>query len=154
MLMFTRILIVSSLLASASIGRQAKPIAVGDPAAKVYKQLGTPVIEFPLKKRRFHPSKRSRPWRRKAMPNPSTFWRIASNPERSSPGTPAKSLPGTPKPPPKATCPPSTIWGLVASNGNDSLIKTLADKLSHKQKLAGKLRAEQIQSRPHAKKED
>ncbi|MEN8254271.1 MAG: tetratricopeptide repeat protein [Verrucomicrobiota bacterium] len=39
------------------------------------------------------------------------------------------------------------MWALMAAgNGNDSLLKSLGYKLSQEQKLAGELRAEQIQS--------
>lgn len=49
--MFIRILITSLLLTSAVLGKRAdtQRIAKGDPLSKVYKQLRTPVVEFPLK---------------------------------------------------------------------------------------------------------
>lgn len=47
------------------------------------------------------------------------------------------------------------VWALLAAeNGNDSLMKALEYKLTQEQKLAGEQRAEQIQSRLHAKQVD
>ena len=47
------------------------------------------------------------------------------------------------------------MWALLAAeNGNDSLMKALEYKLTQEQKLAGELRAEQIQSGLHAKQVD
>lgn len=46
-------------------------------------------------------------------------------------------------------------WALLAAeNGNESLMKALRHQLSHEQKLAVELRAEQIQSGLHAKPAD
>ncbi len=49
--MFTRILLILMMLSAFSMGQtqRRQRIAAGDPLAKVYKLLGTPVIEFPLK---------------------------------------------------------------------------------------------------------
>jgi len=47
------------------------------------------------------------------------------------------------------------MWALLAAaNGNESLMKALRHQLSQEQKLAGKLRAEKIQSGFHAKQTD
>lgn len=50
-LMFTRSLLVLLLMTSVAVARQAgsKRIVEGDPLSKVYRSLGTPTIEFPLK---------------------------------------------------------------------------------------------------------
>lgn len=48
--MHYRILIASLLLAGFALGQESRPqrISKGDPLSKVYSQLGTPVVEFPL----------------------------------------------------------------------------------------------------------
>lgn len=49
-IMFFRILTISLMLASVSMGQKpnTKRITKGDPVTKVYRQLGTPVLEYPL----------------------------------------------------------------------------------------------------------
>ena len=48
--MFSRMLIISLMLTSATMGQETgtKRIAKGDPLSMVYRQLGTPVVEYPL----------------------------------------------------------------------------------------------------------
>jgi hypothetical protein len=50
LIMFFRILTISLILASVALGKKAntKRITKGDPVTKVYRQLGTPVLEYPL----------------------------------------------------------------------------------------------------------
>jgi TPR repeat protein len=49
-IMFSRILIILLIAASVAMGQKAdtKRISKGDPLAKVYRQLGTPAVEYPL----------------------------------------------------------------------------------------------------------
>ena len=49
-IMFYRILTISLILASVAMGQKTntKRITKGDPVTKVYRQLGTPVLEYPL----------------------------------------------------------------------------------------------------------